>query len=318
MLYYLSQFSHVCGPFRLFNYVTFRAGGAAATALILVLIFGPFTIKLLKRINATAPSRHKGLIPDEFIDSSKDKTPSMGGILIVISIVISTLLWAVPTNHMMIVFLFLLISLCGIGFLDDYAKIVHRNRDGISGKLKLTLQFTIAFVSVLSLCFLPRTGIILSQLMIPFIKEPLLTGFYGALITIPLGILVVVGSSNAVNLTDGKDGLAIGSVIFCALAYCAFAYLSGNFIFAKHLKNTLYCRSRGSRNIRGGYYWCRHWFSLVQLPSGIYVYGRYRQSCAWWINRADCCTCPAGINFASCRWCICYGGRFRYYSGYRL
>jgi phospho-N-acetylmuramoyl-pentapeptide-transferase len=236
MLYYLSQFSHVWGPFRLFNYVTFRAGGAAATALILVLIFGPFTIKLLKRINATAPSRHKGLIPDEFIDSSKDKTPSMGGILIVISIVISTLLWAVPTNHMMIVFLFLLISLCGIGFLDDYAKIVHRNRDGISGKLKLTLQFAIAFVSVLSLCFLPRTGIILSQLMIPLIKEPLLTGFYGALITIPLGILVVVGSSNAVNLTDGKDGLAIGSVVFCALAYCAFAYLSGNFIFAKHLK----------------------------------------------------------------------------------
>jgi phospho-N-acetylmuramoyl-pentapeptide-transferase len=235
MLYYLSQLSHVWGPFRLLNYVTFRAGGAAATALVLVLLFGPITIKILKKINTTAPSRHKGLIPDEFIDNSKDRVPSMGGILIVISIVISTLLWAVPTNHMMLIFLFLLISLCCVGFLDDYAKIVHRNRDGISGKLKLLIQFAIAFASVLYLLVLPKTGIILSQLMIPFIKEPLLTGYYGALITIPLGILVVVGSSNAVNLTDGKDGLAIGSVIFCALAYCTFAYLSGNSIFARHL-----------------------------------------------------------------------------------
>ncbi len=236
MLYYLSNLSHLWGPFRLFNYVTFRAGGAAATTLILVLLLGPFTIKILKRINATAPSRHKGLIPDEFIDSSKDKVPSMGGILIVVSIVISTLLWAIPTNHMMIVFLFLLITLSGVGFLDDYAKIVYRNRDGISGKLKLLLQFAIAFVSVLYLFSLPNTGSILSELMIPFLKDPLLTGFYGALITLPLGILVVVGSSNAVNLTDGKDGLAIGSVIFCTLAYCVFAYLSGNIIFASHLK----------------------------------------------------------------------------------
>jgi len=235
MLYYLSYLSDAWGPFRLFNYVTFRAGGAAATALILVLLLGPTTIKILKRLNTTAPSRHKGLIPDEFIDSSKDKVPSMGGILIVTSIVISTLLWAIPTNHMMQVFLFLIISLCGIGFLDDYAKIVHRNRDGISGKLKLLLQFIVALSAILYLLLLPKTGSILSQLMIPFIKDPLLTGFYGALLTVPLGLLVVVGSSNAVNLTDGKDGLAIGSVIFCTIAYTIFAYLSGNVIFSNHL-----------------------------------------------------------------------------------
>ena len=235
MLYYISELSHIWGPLRLFNYVTLRAGGAAATALILVLLFGPATIRLLQRINTTAPSRHKGLIPDEYIDSSKDKVPSMGGMLIVASIIISTLLWAVPTNHMTLIFLGLLISLCGVGFVDDYSKVVHRNRDGISGKLKLVLQFAIAFVSILYLLALPKTGPILSQLMIPFMKEPLLTGCYGALITVPLGILVVVGSSNAVNLTDGKDGLAVGSVVFCALAYCAFAYLSGNVIFANHL-----------------------------------------------------------------------------------
>ena len=235
MLYYLSNLSHIWGPFRLFKYVTLRAGGAATTALLLVLLLAPVTIKILKRINTTAPSRHKGLIPDEFIDSSKDKVPSMGGILIVVSIVISTLLWSMPTNHMMLIFLFLLVSLCGVGFWDDYTKIVHRNRDGISGRLKLLMQFAIAFVSIVYLLALPKTGIILSQFMIPFIKDPLLTGCYGALITVPLGILVVVGSSNAVNLTDGKDGLAIGSVVFCALAYCVFAYLSGNTIFAGHL-----------------------------------------------------------------------------------
>ena len=235
MLYYLSQLSHIWGPFRLFQYVTFRAAGAAGTALILVLLLGPLTIKLLKKINTTAPSRHKGLIPDEFIDSSKDNIPSMGGILIVISIVVSTIIWAIPVNHMMLIFLFLLVSLSCVGFIDDYVKIVHRNRNGISGKLKLSMQFALAFAAVFYLSTLPKMGIILSQLMIPFIKEPLLTGFYGALLTIPLGILVVVGSSNAVNLTDGKDGLAIGSVIFCALAYCAFAYLSGNIVFAGHL-----------------------------------------------------------------------------------
>ncbi len=235
MFYYLSFLSSVWGPFRLFNYVTFRAAGAAATSLLIVLIFGPLTIKILKKINTAAPSRHKGLIPDEFIDSSKDKVPTMGGILIVASIIISTLLWAVPTNNMTHVFLFLLLTLCCVGFWDDYRKIVHKDRNGISGKLKLVFQFAIAFVSVLYLLILPETGIIISELMLPFCKEPLLTGLYGALITIPLGVLVVVGSSNAVNLTDGKDGLAIGTVIFCALAYSLFAYLSGNTIFAKHL-----------------------------------------------------------------------------------
>ena len=235
MFYYLSFFDSIWGPFRLFNYVTFRAAGAATTSLLLVLILGPLTIKILKRINTAAPSRHKGLIPDEYIDNSKDKVPTMGGVLIVASIVISTLLWAVPTNHMMYVFLFLLITLCCVGFWDDYRKIVHKDRDGLSGKLKLIFQFGIAFVSVLYLLLLPETGVIISELMIPFCKEPLLTGFYGALITVPLGVLVVVGSSNAVNLTDGKDGLAIGTVIFCALAYSLFAYLCGNIIFAKHL-----------------------------------------------------------------------------------
>lgn len=235
MLYYLSHLVNVWGPFRVFNYVTFRAGGAAATALLLVLIFGPLTVKILKKINATAPSRHKGLIPDEFLNPEKDKVPSMGGILIVASIVISTLLWAVPTNRMMIAFLFLIIALCVIGFADDYAKVVHRNRDGIPGKVKLIAQFVIAIVAVLYLLLLPRTGVILSQLMVPCLKDPILMGFYGTLVTVPLGILVVVGSSNAVNLTDGKDGLAIGSVIFCALAYMAFAYISGNKIFADHL-----------------------------------------------------------------------------------
>ena len=236
MLYYLSHFSEIWGPFRLFQYVTFRAGCAAATAFLIVLIFGPMTIKLLKQLNTTAPCRHEGLIPDEFIDKSKNKTPSMGGILIIISIVISTLLWAKPDNPLMMIFLLVTISLAGVGFIDDYAKVIHRNRDGISAKLKIILQLIIACFAILSLYFLPKTGIIISEFLVPFMKNPLLTGFWGLAVTLPLGVLVVVGSSNAVNLTDGKDGLAIGTVIFCALAYSVFAYLSGNIIFAEHLK----------------------------------------------------------------------------------
>ncbi len=235
MLFYLSHLINIWGPFRLFSYVTFRSGGAAATAFFLVILLGPLTIRVLKRVNTTAPSRHKGLIPDEFIDESKDKVPTMGGVLIIASIVVSTLLWANPTNQIMFVFLFLIISLCIVGFIDDYAKVVHRNRDGISGKLKLIAQFAIAIIAVGYLALLPKTEVCLSQFMVPFVTDPVLTGFYGTLVTIPLGILVVIGSSNAVNLTDGKDGLAIGSVIFCALAYTGFAYITGNTIFAKHL-----------------------------------------------------------------------------------
>jgi len=235
VLYFLSNFSNFFGPFRLFKYVTFRAGLAITIAFLLVMLLSPITIRLLKKLNTTVPSRHKGLIPDKYIDSIKDKTPSMGGILIVFGIVIATLLCANPTNPLMYTFLITTIALAIIGFADDYAKVVYRKRDGISGKLKFLLELLIAIGAVFSLFAVTDKSIYMQSFFIPFLKEPLLTGFYGSLLTFHLGVLVVVGSSNAVNLTDGKDGLAIGCIIFCAIAFAVFAYITGNKIFSDYL-----------------------------------------------------------------------------------
>lgn len=235
MLYYLAEYRDIFGPLRLFEYVTFRAGGAALTAMLICFLLGPITVRLLKKLGATAPTRLEGLVDEEFIDRSKDKTPSMGGLLIIFSIAISTILWATPSDPIVFVFLATLLSLGGVGFLDDYAKVVHSNRDGISGRVKLLFQLIIALAAVLSLFCMPETGDYINKLMLPFMKNPLDIGWIGPGVVFIIGTVAVVGSSNAVNLTDGKDGLAIGCIIFCALTYAAFAYLCGHVFFAEHL-----------------------------------------------------------------------------------
>jgi len=235
MFLYLSNFQNFFGPLRLFNFVTFRAAGAAFTALVLAIIFGPLTVRLLKKFDTTAPSRLKGLIPDEHIDEEKDKTPSMGGLLIIFSITVSALLWGNPTNPLIIVFLVTLLALGAVGFLDDFVKVKHMKREGVSGRFKLVFQLAIAICAVIFLFSLPGTGQDMWQLMVPFFKKPVLTGTLGGIFAVIIGVLAVVGASNAVNLTDGKDGLAVGCCIFAALAYAAFAYLCGHRIFADHL-----------------------------------------------------------------------------------
>jgi phospho-N-acetylmuramoyl-pentapeptide-transferase len=236
MLYYLANFEHIWGPLRLFRSVTFRAAGAIFTAMIIAFIFGPLTIKLLKKFNTAAPTRLKGLVPDEHIDFDKDKTPTMGGLLIVFAITITGILWGNLENPYIVVFIVTLVALAAVGFLDDYIKIRHKGRDGVSGKFKLLFQFLIAACAVFFLFSLPTTNSDMWTLMVPFCKEPVLTGTMGAVAAISIGILAVVGSSNAVNLTDGKDGLAVGCSIICALTYAAFAYLSGHKILADYLQ----------------------------------------------------------------------------------
>lgn len=236
MLYYLCYLEPIFGPFRLFKYVTFRAGLAATISFIIVVLLAPKTIQLLKKFNTSAPSRHKGLIPDQYIDSAKEKTPSMGGILIVFGIVTSTLLCAIPTNRYMYIFILITLAMAAIGFVDDYAKAVHRKRDGVSGKIKLLLEFIIAAICVSYLMITADiSSVNLNSLFLPFMREPVLTGLVGTIVTLPLGVLVVVGASNAVNLTDGKDGLATGCIVFAAMAFSVFAYVSGNKIFAEYL-----------------------------------------------------------------------------------
>lgn len=235
MLYYLSFLSNYFGPLRLFKYVTFRTAGAATTALLISIVLAPTTIHLLKKFHTMAPSRHSGLIPEEYIDKQKDKVPSMGGLLIIFSIVVSTILWAIPTNPLTYIFLFTILGLSLIGFLDDYVKVAYHKRDGISAKVKIISQIIIVGISIFCLHSIPSVKPYLSQLIFPFYKDPILSGSHIFWITFPLGMLVVIGASNAVNLTDGKDGLAIGSVIFSALAYALFSYLCGNKIFSEYL-----------------------------------------------------------------------------------
>ena len=252
MFHNLVQFQDLFGPLRLFHYVTFRAAGAAFTAALLVFLLGPLTVRLLKKFSATAPCRYTGLMDEKFIDAAKEKTPSMGGILIILSIVVSTLLWGNLSNPLLLVFLGMLIALAILGFMDDYTKVAKQNRDGISGKFKLFGQILVAGLGVYALDVIPRTGALIRRITVPFLKHPLFgpestdiinyTTFGGGSFTIigiiivfAFAILVVVGSSNAVNLTDGKDGLAVGCTIFCTLTYAAFAYFCGHKIFADYL-----------------------------------------------------------------------------------
>ncbi len=236
MFFYLAEYQSLFGPLRLFEYITFRAGGAVFTSMLLCFFLGPITIKLLKKFNTEAPTRLEGLVPEAFIDKNKDKTPSMGGLLIITSITISMLLWTNLTNPIVIIFIGTLLSLTGLGFWDDYRKLVYKNSEGVSGKIKLLLQLIIAIIAIFALYHTQETHEYMRQIMIPFFKTPLgIPSYLIMFCTFALGSLTVVGASNAVNLTDGKDGLAIGCVIFCAGTYAIFAYLSSHIEFAKHL-----------------------------------------------------------------------------------
>ena len=260
MLYYLEGLRSAFGPFRLFEYVTFRAGGALLTAMFIVILFGKPMISFLKKF-CIANWRYENLLSEQEGEELKKKTPTMGGLLIVISILVSTLLWGVM-NRMLIIFLCVLCSLCVLGFVDDFTKIRYKRdiRDGISGKVKMFVQFAIALSAAYLLYKTPEA--VTMQLYIPFFKDPviaqpdvdtakvyLMTPFsQNPLLT--LGIawtsvlvglmllfngLVVTGTSNAVNLTDGKDGLAAGCLIFCSLAFATFAYMCSHAVFAIYL-----------------------------------------------------------------------------------
>ncbi len=230
MLYYLSRLSDCFGPFRLFEYVTFRSGGAALTAFLIVILLGGKTATLLRRFNVRAAERLAGLVPPEMIDRKKSQTPCMGGILLIGGVLISSLLWCAPRNRISIVLMAGTFGFALIGFLDDYLKVAHKRRDGLPGKLKLLGQILIATAVVVTLDATSGGGL-MRQVMIPFLKEPFAAGPWA----LGLSLAVIVAASNAVNLTDGKDGLATGCTIFCVLTYAVFAYLMGHRIFADYL-----------------------------------------------------------------------------------
>jgi len=213
--------------FNVFKYITFRSAGAALTALLASVIFAPFVIKRLKKLKITQGIREN--IPGSQV---KESTPTMGGVFILSAIIISTLLWADLTNRFVQLILFVTIWLGALGFLDDYLKIKRRGPHGLSPMYKLIGQLLLAAGIGCYLYSSPLVQEYATKLSIPFFKKilPNLGWFY-----IPFVILVIVGSSNAVNLTDGLDGLAIGSLLIAGATYALLAYLTGHSQFSEYL-----------------------------------------------------------------------------------
>jgi len=257
MLYYLTQqlLQHSAGtewarrlsPLRLFTYITFRSAGAALTALILSLWLGPKVIAWLKHVKFGQDYADKAESASDIKTRllSKRGTPTMGGILIVLALNFATLLWA-QWNPLIELTLLAVVVLTGLGFYDDYAKITQQSGGGAKPQVKLWVQIALALFVAIYLWKLPARSelrfpesklAVLSNLvdtlMVPFYKHPIAIGApFGILVT----TLTIVGSSNAVNLTDGLDGLAIGCTLIVSVVFVVLTYLGGNIKAATYLQ----------------------------------------------------------------------------------
>jgi phospho-N-acetylmuramoyl-pentapeptide-transferase len=227
VLYYLFVHYRVLNVFR---YLTFRSGGAVMTALIICFFIGPWFIRRLKMVQGKGqPIREDG--PRRHI-IEKQGTPTMGGLLILVALVLSTLLWADLSNPYVWAVLLVTIAFGLLGFMDDFLKVAKRSPAGVRARMKIFVQFAVAAAAVYFLMRLqapPLTG----ALAVPFFKGVLLQLGWGFIL---FGALVVVGASNAVNLTDGLDGLAIVPVMIAAGSFLLIAYLVGNIRFADYLQ----------------------------------------------------------------------------------
>ncbi len=228
MLYWLTELSDGGDFFNLFRYITFRSGGAFLTALLFGFLFGrPLIDVLRKRQGKGQPIRDDG--PEGHL--AKAGTPTMGGLLIVGALLTSTLLWARLDNPFIWMVLFVTMAYGLIGFADDYAKVSKQNTKGVSGKLRLGLGFLIAGVAGWwAAMYHPDP--LSSYLAFPVFKETLL---YLGVLFIPFAMIVIVGSANAVNLTDGLDGLAIMPVMIAAGTFGIIAYAVGRVDFTEYL-----------------------------------------------------------------------------------
>jgi phospho-N-acetylmuramoyl-pentapeptide-transferase len=247
MLFYLSQQAMALakdtplqGMFsflRLFSYITFRSAGAAVTALALSWWLGPRLIVWLKELKFGQDYSDHAEEAGDFQARvlSKRGIPTMGGLMIVLVLDVTTLLWA-QWNTLIQLTLLTVVVLCGLGFLDDYAKVTKQNSEGIREFIKLWVQGALAVFVAFYLWRLPATSALISQVMVPFYKLPVAKGAAGVVIGIILTSLAIVGSSNAVNLTDGLDGLAIGCTAIVSFVFLVLTYLAGNAKAAAYLQ----------------------------------------------------------------------------------
>jgi phospho-N-acetylmuramoyl-pentapeptide-transferase len=215
----------------LFNYITFRAGGAVMTALLVSFLLGPWMIDTLReRQGKGQPIRADG--PQSHL-TTKVGTPTMGGLLILLAVIISTLLWGDLGNGYLWVVLLTTLGFGLVGFVDDYLKLRGRSSDGVPGRIKIIIEATIAILATLAISTLLPSELATSYAL-PFLKNLLLP--FGLPLFVVASLIVIVGSSNAVNLTDGLDGLAIVPTMIAATSFGLIAYLVGNAIFANYLQ----------------------------------------------------------------------------------
>ena len=234
MLYYLHFLSGWASELRVFKYITVRALGGAATAFLVSVILGPWVIRELKRLKVQQYVRKEEAPPLHVLHGKKEGTPTMGGILIIASVTAATLLWAIPANPFVLLTLSTFIFMGAIGCMDDTAKLRGKSAKGLSARAKFRLQIVWAVAVGAVLLWLPETRGQARELMVPFLKSPVVRDM-GIVLTIAFVTLIVVGATNAVNLTDGLDGLAIGCSGSVALAYLVMAYAAGHRAFAEYL-----------------------------------------------------------------------------------
>jgi phospho-N-acetylmuramoyl-pentapeptide-transferase len=232
MLSYLSQYESAFGPLRLLRFISLRALLGSGTAAAIGFLIAPWLIAWLRalKFGQHYDDDRTGDLARRF---DKKNTPTMGGLLIFFSVFGSTFLWAQP-NVWVVVSMFVFAALTGVGFRDDYLKVVHQSRDGIASWEKILWQTLITVIALLVLVWHPVSARKITELWIPFLKYPVLTAMPVVLLFV-LMYLWVVGFSNAINLTDGLDGLAIGCTITVALVYGLMAYAAGNFRIADYL-----------------------------------------------------------------------------------
>jgi phospho-N-acetylmuramoyl-pentapeptide-transferase len=229
MLYELVNFSDQIGVLNVFKYITFRAGGAIFTALIFVMLFGPGIIDLLRvKQGRGQPIRDDG--PETHL--LKTGTPTMGGLMILAGVTVSTLLWANLSNPYIWIVLGVTLAYGGVGFYDDYLKVTRRTTSGFSSRVRLGVEILVAAIATACVMWLgpPEVSGVLT---LPFFKNLV---FHLGPFFILLGVLVIAGAGNAVNLTDGLDGLAIVPVMIAAATFGLIAYLIGNAKFAQYLQ----------------------------------------------------------------------------------
>lgn len=229
MFYFLSQTAETLPVFNLFRYITVRTGGAMMTAMLLVFLFGPLIITWLRnRQGKGQPIRSDGPVTH----MAKQGTPTMGGLIILLALITSALLWANLTSPYVWIVLLVTVSFGAIGFYDDYLKVSQASHKGFSGKARLTLEAIIAGSAAFAVMAIGDEPFS-SSLTFPFFKDLVwnLGWFF-----IPFAICVIAGAGNAVNLTDGLDGLAIVPVMIAAGSFGIIAYLSGNVLFADYLQ----------------------------------------------------------------------------------